>query len=169
LIYIYHLILLIRGAWETGIWAFDYVHCEPVLIIPSIAALLGDNPMQSELSCHVGMMGKHFCRICQVKGRDAANATQSQPASQAPATHTNTPGLYAGSEQHGTDESDTDQSIASTSNSILVAGSSSTRATAEENQSTQKKRPPETLENMEERIKRFLKVKCSYRSLLRFI
>lgn len=37
-----------------------------VLLIPSVLALLGDNPMQSELSCHVGMNGKHFCRVCLV-------------------------------------------------------------------------------------------------------
>lgn len=26
--------------------------------------------MQSELSCHIGPMGKFFCRICNVKGFD---------------------------------------------------------------------------------------------------
>jgi hypothetical protein len=34
--------------------------------------LLGDNPMQSELACHIGSMGKFFCRICKAKGFDAA-------------------------------------------------------------------------------------------------
>lgn len=26
--------------------------------------------MQSELAAHIGMTGKFFCRICQVKGKD---------------------------------------------------------------------------------------------------
>jgi hypothetical protein len=33
-------------------------------------ALLGDNPMQSEFACHIGLMGKFFCRMCWVKGFD---------------------------------------------------------------------------------------------------
>lgn len=42
-----------------------------MLLIPFVYALLGDNPMQSELSSHIGLRGKHFCRICYVKGSDA--------------------------------------------------------------------------------------------------
>lgn len=49
---------------------------EMVLVIPAVHALLGDNPMQSELSCHVGMTGKFFCRCCWVKGRDAEDAEE---------------------------------------------------------------------------------------------
>jgi hypothetical protein len=47
------------------------VHQECVLLILSIIALLGDNPMQSKLACHIGSMGKFFCQICQVKGSDS--------------------------------------------------------------------------------------------------
>jgi hypothetical protein len=36
-----------------------------------ILALLGDNPMQSEFACHIGLGGKFFCRACWVKGSDA--------------------------------------------------------------------------------------------------
>ncbi|KAG1784909.1 uncharacterized protein HD556DRAFT_1314704 [Suillus plorans] len=35
-----------RESWKQGIWAWDCVHEEYVLVIPSILALLGDNPMQ---------------------------------------------------------------------------------------------------------------------------
>ncbi|KAI0311059.1 hypothetical protein OF83DRAFT_1177947 [Amylostereum chailletii] len=42
----------IESAQMTGIWAWDCVHQEMVLLIPVIMALLGDNPMQSEFACH---------------------------------------------------------------------------------------------------------------------
>lgn len=42
------------------------------LLIVCVLALLGDNPMQSEFSCHIGLRGKFFCRVCGVKGKDAA-------------------------------------------------------------------------------------------------
>ncbi|KAG1784306.1 uncharacterized protein HD556DRAFT_1251521, partial [Suillus plorans] len=58
----------LENAWEHGIWAWDCVHEEYVLVILSVLALLGDNPMQSEMACHIGSMGKYFCRICKVKG-----------------------------------------------------------------------------------------------------
>ena len=52
-------------------WAWDCEINEPVLIFPVVLALLGDNPMQSEFACHIGMHGKMFCRACWVKGADA--------------------------------------------------------------------------------------------------
>ncbi|KAK7021568.1 hypothetical protein R3P38DRAFT_3397021 [Favolaschia claudopus] len=63
-------------AQENGIWAWDSVLNEPVLVIPEVLALLGDNPMQSEFACHIGLRGKLFCRACWVKGSDA-NAADS--------------------------------------------------------------------------------------------
>ncbi|KAI5996522.1 hypothetical protein F5J12DRAFT_907093 [Pisolithus orientalis] len=60
----------LEAAQETGVWAWDCVHKEQVLMIPSVLALLGDNPMQSELACHVGLRGKYFCCVCNVKGHD---------------------------------------------------------------------------------------------------
>ncbi|KAJ6503838.1 hypothetical protein C8R45DRAFT_894926 [Mycena sanguinolenta] len=58
-------------AQKHGIWAWDVVLNEPVLVIPEVLALLGDNPMQSEFACHIGLRGKLFCRACWVKGPDA--------------------------------------------------------------------------------------------------
>ena len=43
---------------------------EAVLVIPMVLALLGDNPMQSEFACHIGLKGKLFCQACWVKGFD---------------------------------------------------------------------------------------------------
>ncbi|KAG2035286.1 hypothetical protein BDR03DRAFT_812159, partial [Suillus americanus] len=69
----------LEHTWKHGVWAWDCVHEEYVLVIPSVLALLGDNPMQSEMACHIGSMGKYFCRICKVKGRDTAGK-ESNPA-----------------------------------------------------------------------------------------
>jgi hypothetical protein len=67
------LIATCRSAQQDGIWAWDIEHNEPVLVFPTVLALLGDNPMQSEFACHIGMRGKYFCRMCQVKGTAADN------------------------------------------------------------------------------------------------
>ncbi|KAJ3727642.1 hypothetical protein C8R42DRAFT_755301 [Lentinula raphanica] len=56
-----------------GYWAWDVEYQEMVLVFPSVLAMLGDNPMQSEFSCHVGLTGKFFCRCCWAKGKDADN------------------------------------------------------------------------------------------------
>jgi hypothetical protein len=49
-----------------GVEAWDCAEEEQVLIVPWILALLGDNPMQSELSSHIGLTGNCFCRICKI-------------------------------------------------------------------------------------------------------
>jgi hypothetical protein len=70
-----------RAAWDTGIWAWDCVHEDHVLVIPFIAAPLGDNPMQSEFASHIGPGGKSLCHICDVKGVDGStNGLQSTTA-----------------------------------------------------------------------------------------
>ncbi|KAL0575042.1 hypothetical protein V5O48_006915 [Marasmius crinis-equi] len=53
---------------EQGILARDSTLNEDVLVIPSVLAMVGDNPMQSEFSCHIGFNGKFFCRVCEVSG-----------------------------------------------------------------------------------------------------
>ena len=58
-----------RSAWNTGILAWDCVHQEPVLVIPFVVTLPADNPMQSELACHIGLKGHLFCRMCTVQGK----------------------------------------------------------------------------------------------------
>ena len=55
------------------------VHDDHVLVIPFVAALLGDNPMQSEFACHVGPGGKSLCRICDVKGVDGSTNESHLP------------------------------------------------------------------------------------------
>lgn len=46
-----------------------------MLVIPFVVALLGDNPMQSEFTCHPGQGGKLFCQMCEVKGFDATSGS----------------------------------------------------------------------------------------------
>ncbi|KZW00123.1 hypothetical protein EXIGLDRAFT_587550, partial [Exidia glandulosa HHB12029] len=49
---------------ECGWSAWDCLYEEEVLLVPWGIALQGDNPMQSELSAHIGLTGKCFCRVC---------------------------------------------------------------------------------------------------------
>ncbi|ETW77160.1 hypothetical protein HETIRDRAFT_174197 [Heterobasidion irregulare TC 32-1] len=65
---------------HNGVWAWDIASQEMVLVLPVVLALLGDNPMQSEMACHIGLRGKFFCRTCWVKGRDADNEVASLAA-----------------------------------------------------------------------------------------
>ncbi|KAJ3884694.1 hypothetical protein GG344DRAFT_91457 [Lentinula edodes] len=53
----------------NGIWAWDSQLKDLVLVIPSVLALLGDNPMQSEFACHIGFRGRLFCCICRASGK----------------------------------------------------------------------------------------------------
>ncbi|KAG8790917.1 hypothetical protein FRC12_010650 [Ceratobasidium sp. 428] len=55
---------------STGVTAFDCKTGEDILAIPWVYAMQGDNPMQSELCSHIGLGGKFFCRVCQVRGSD---------------------------------------------------------------------------------------------------
>ncbi|PSR74772.1 hypothetical protein PHLCEN_2v9569 [Hermanssonia centrifuga] len=54
---------------EHGLAAWDCIFEEDVLYIPWLLACLGNNPMQSELSSHIGMQGKFSCRVCHA-GKD---------------------------------------------------------------------------------------------------
>ncbi|KAL1722272.1 hypothetical protein EV715DRAFT_193061, partial [Schizophyllum commune] len=64
----------IEESQAKGVWVWDCIFKEMVLVIIVIHALLGDNPMQSEFSCHGGLRSKFFCRVCMAKGKDAAEA-----------------------------------------------------------------------------------------------
>jgi hypothetical protein len=68
--------LFFRSAQKEGIWAWDCVYKEAVLIFPTVLGLLGDNPMHSEFACHIGLRGKYFCRTCWVKGSDAQDGAR---------------------------------------------------------------------------------------------
>ncbi|KAI6035322.1 hypothetical protein F5J12DRAFT_902148 [Pisolithus orientalis] len=68
----------LEHAQMHGIWAWDIEAREMVLVIPAVLAMLGDNPMQSELACHVGLQGKFFCCNCWVQGVGAESSEHPQ-------------------------------------------------------------------------------------------
>ncbi|RDX43344.1 hypothetical protein OH76DRAFT_1206029 [Lentinus brumalis] len=61
---------VMREARRTGIEAYHCGYDEMVMLMPWVLAMAGDNPMQSEFCSHIGLTGKHFCRVCKVKGAD---------------------------------------------------------------------------------------------------
>lgn len=57
---------MFRTAQRDGIWAWDCKTKQAVLVFPVVLALLGDNPMHSEMASHIGLQGRLFCRVCKV-------------------------------------------------------------------------------------------------------
>ncbi|KZS93974.1 hypothetical protein SISNIDRAFT_387475, partial [Sistotremastrum niveocremeum HHB9708] len=55
---------------KEGMFAWDCELEEEVMFFITVLGFLGDNPMQSEFACHIGLKGKKFCRCCEVQGRD---------------------------------------------------------------------------------------------------
>lgn len=93
--------------------------------------MLGDNPMQSELSCHIGLHGKFFCRCCFVKGKDSSEDT----AGGATVFQRQSSRARSGSQSEASD-----------------CGSSGSE------QSGRRKEQEESAQDMLDRVKRFLKV-----------
>src|SRR6266436_8210405 len=100
--------LICRQCQKDGVWAWDCVNNEPVLLIPMVLALLGDNPMQSEFACHIGLEGKLFCRACWVKGTDA-RAETAQQHSNSPQASPRGSGAEATSEASSAGRSETSE------------------------------------------------------------
>jgi hypothetical protein len=67
-------LIFTRNSQKEGILTWDCQQKEHVLIFPTVFALLGDNPMQSEMACHIGLQGNAFCRACLVKRNGSATA-----------------------------------------------------------------------------------------------
>ena len=141
LCYYYHLLTCHRAAWKTGVWAWDCVHEDHVLVIPFVAALLGDNPMQSEFACHVGPGGKFLCRICDVKGKDSLDGPQ--PSSTTPASRDGMSGGRSTPDLTGTSDSD--------GNGNSSAGDTSAPSSG-------RRKKLESMQEMVERVTRFVQI-----------
>ena len=55
-----------RELRSEGLEVWDCEHEEYVLIVPWVLAMLGDNPMHSELLSHIGLTGRRCCRVCDI-------------------------------------------------------------------------------------------------------
>ncbi|KAH7923808.1 hypothetical protein BV22DRAFT_1105892 [Leucogyrophana mollusca] len=126
----------LEDSQTNGIWAWDVDAKEMVLIIPAVLAMLGDNPMQSELACHIGLKGKFFCHNCWVKGQDVDD-------SNTPAGNRNSPGGR-------------DSDSASAAGSVASHESAVSDDRASLSVAPKGKRRLETMQNLVDRSRRFL-------------
>ncbi|KAJ8487998.1 hypothetical protein ONZ45_g14118 [Pleurotus djamor] len=81
----------LKSSQEDGIWAWDCVHEEPVLIIPMILALLGDNPMQStDASDESGIPSHPHGAVAREEDNESGvSSSESAAASDAASDSTN--------------------------------------------------------------------------------
>ncbi|KAG6915323.1 hypothetical protein DXG01_012129 [Tephrocybe rancida] len=136
----------LEQAQEDRIWAWDAELGEPVLMIPQILVLLGDNPMQSEFACHIGLRGKLFCCACWVKGTNTLEEI----------------GETAQAGDRGQDESDQESTGAvSDAGSVVDSEQGDIMGTPSSGQAPtrgRKKKLIETMSQMVSRVKSFLKI-----------
>ncbi|KAK0501924.1 hypothetical protein EDD18DRAFT_1346492 [Armillaria luteobubalina] len=120
---------LVKGQTK-GIWAWDCVNQEAVLLILSIMAMLGDNPMQSEFACHIGLCGKFFCWACWVKGKDVLNENPvcAPPGGSGSSTVASVglPGNNSSDEEVSSDQGPMDEEE-SDNGMVMVAGTTATK------------------------------------------
>lgn len=137
-----------REAQRDGIWAWDSEENAPVLLIPCVLALLGDNPMQSEFAAHIGLRGKYFCRACWVKGSDATADPDPDPRERGDARQS-TGGTSGGESDGGSatgSEVDSEDALSSVDRRSRGPGQGRRRKVLE------------TMSSMVSRVKAFVKV-----------
>ncbi|KAI0355311.1 hypothetical protein OH77DRAFT_1424796, partial [Trametes cingulata] len=148
----------LEAAQKEGIWAWDGQLNEPVLLLPFVLALLGDNPMQSEFACHMGLRAKFFCRNCWCKGRDDTEHTArtredndhaSVTSDHSVASESNPAGGDGDSEEDGLDRNDVDGPSGSETESAGEARNGKRRGRA--------KRALESMSDMLSRVTAFIK------------
>ncbi|KAJ3841113.1 hypothetical protein F5878DRAFT_611129 [Lentinula raphanica] len=137
----------LEAAQEHGIWAWDCETKEPILVLPWVLALLGDNPMQSEFAGHIGLRGKYFCRVCWVKGVDASN--RDPEANDSDGAHSE---ASDNSIHDGHRASDTEHSQSSASEEL-----STSRSAPKKQPKKKKAKFMETFNQMVDRVSSFVK------------
>lgn len=139
-----------------------------MLIIPSVIALLGDNPMQSELSCHIGSMGKFFCRVCHVKGSDAKdntpmvdlpNPVHQDPLGSAIPSIEESQGLSTAGSSESLAQAAPDTGVGITTGSVAGSNASQPDLVGPLTKQPGRKKKLETMSEMVERVKRFVRVR----------
>ncbi|KAK7016987.1 hypothetical protein VNI00_018785 [Paramarasmius palmivorus] len=122
----------IQDGQTHGIWALDCKTNEEVLLIPGVLALLGDNPMQSEFACHIGLRGKLFCRACKVRGKDSKR-------------------------EHADDNDDSDEESSDGDDDDAGSAASDAGSVDSDGRKRPRKKFVETLDAMRQRIADFIK------------
>lgn len=133
-----------------------------MLVIPSVLAMLGDNPLQSEIACHVGLMGHLFCCVCWAsRGKDDSSVERFS-------TGTTGSGLCDFSREgygHG-DLSDDTSDYRSVGSQIEMDGgvhSEGSQAAAQMVSSRRWKQQPESMSEMIFHLKEFMPIgDCMY-------
>ncbi|KDQ20801.1 hypothetical protein BOTBODRAFT_87505, partial [Botryobasidium botryosum FD-172 SS1] len=121
---------------KEGIWAWDCEMREKILIIPSVLAMLGDNPMQSEFACHIGLRGRMFCRVCKVEGK-----------------------VEGGEEEDDDDKKNrADKNRADSGSEASSLASDTSGANSAPEPKKRKKKKPESMTEMIDRVTNFMKI-----------
>ncbi|KAJ3897384.1 hypothetical protein F5879DRAFT_996133 [Lentinula edodes] len=132
----------LQDCQENGIWAWDPKTNSRILLMVCVLALLGDNPMQSEFACHIGLRGKFFCRTCGIKGKDAKDKLAAKNPVVSPEPN----------EDVAMDDSD-DEHEGSEAGSVGSAASTGSKG----GKKKRKRKFNESLQSMVHRVKEFIK------------
>ncbi|KDQ05660.1 hypothetical protein BOTBODRAFT_182352 [Botryobasidium botryosum FD-172 SS1] len=128
----------LEACQKDGVWAWDCDAQERVLLIPSVLAMLGDNPMQSEFACHIGLRGRLFCRVCKVEGRGEGELEED--------------GRQEKSRKRA--DSDTGSEASSMASDTSDASNASPKPTSKK----RRKKGPESMTEMIGRVTNFMKI-----------
>ncbi|KAI0073921.1 hypothetical protein K474DRAFT_1677553 [Panus rudis PR-1116 ss-1] len=126
----------LRECQQHGIWAWDSLQNEWALLIPSVLAILGDNPMQR-------LRGNFFCRSCWV----SSSTVESEDG------EVGDDNAQPGEDTQGEDTASDNASIYS---NISESEATDSRSAGGQKQARRRRKPVETMKQMMDRLKRFM-------------